>query len=390
MIFRKVKTANWMNFPNAEFELTDRVFVVGPNASGKSNLLDLFRFLRDIASPGGGLQGAVRERGGLSKIRCLAARKFPNVEITVDLAESPEKASKWRYALSIEQETRGHRNPILVYEKVWKEEKLILDRPDPLDKKDPARLTQTHLEQINANVDFREIGEIFSEIQYLHLVPQLLRYPWMFSPSGSQRNGARSDPFGLNFLERVARTPERTRTIRLRRIEKALKYAVPYFKELGESTDESGRPHLEVRYKHWRLRGAKQREDQFSDGTLRLIGLLWSLLEGDSLLLLEEPELSLNHAIVRQIPRMINTANKDRKRRRQIIISTHSESLLSSQEIGLEEILLLTPAKEGTEVVLASSKNEIVKLLEGGMSPGEAVMPYTEPRDISQLSLLEK
>jgi hypothetical protein len=33
-----------------------------------------------------------------------------------------------------------------------------------------------------------------------------------------------------------------------------------------------------------------------------LIGLLWSLQEGDSLLLLEEPELSLNSAIVSRIP----------------------------------------------------------------------------------------
>ena len=34
---------------------------------------------------------------------------------------------------------------------------------------------------------------------------------------------------------------------------------------------------------------ARQREDQFSDGALRLVGLLWTLLEGDALLLLEEP-----------------------------------------------------------------------------------------------------
>jgi hypothetical protein len=55
--------------------------------------------------------------------------------------------------------------------------------------------------------------------------------------------------------------------------------------------EENGRPHLEAIYDHWRPGAGKQKEDQFSDGTLRLIGLLWSLQEGDSLLLLEEPEL---------------------------------------------------------------------------------------------------
>jgi len=71
-------------------------------------------------------------------------------------------------------------------------------------------------------------------------------------------------------------------------------------------------------YEHWRPQGAKQREDQFSDGTLRLLGLLWSLLEGDSLLLLEEPELSLNSGIIRKLPGLMYRIQ--RQKRRQVII----------------------------------------------------------------------
>ncbi len=65
-------------------------------------------------------------------------------------------------------------------------------------------------------------------------------------------------------------------------------------------------------------------------GLFRLLGLLWSFLEGTSLLLLEEPELSLNDAIVRQIPLMLQRIQRDSKRRRQVLISTHSEALLSN------------------------------------------------------------
>jgi len=57
-----------------------------------------------------------------------------------------------------------------------------------------------------------------------------------------------------------------------------------------------------------------QREDQFSDGTLRLIGLFWALLEGDSPLLLEEPELSLNSAIIRKLPALIFRLQRQKKR----------------------------------------------------------------------------
>jgi hypothetical protein len=68
-------------------------------------------------------------------------------------------------------------------------------------------------------------------------------------------------------------------------------------------------------------------------------------------------------------------------------MSTHSEWLLSSNEIGLDEILILLPSAEGTEAILGSSKAEIVQLLEGGMTPGEAIMPSTEPDAVAQLGL---
>jgi hypothetical protein len=86
----------------------------------------------------------------------------------------------------------------------------------------------------------------------------------------------------------------------LKRIQAALSVAVPSFEQLRFKKDEMGRPHVEARYKHFRPNAGWQTEEQFSDGTLRLIGLLWSLLEGNSMLLLEEPEISLNDAIVEQ------------------------------------------------------------------------------------------
>lgn len=50
---------NWRNFKQADFNLQNRLVVVGPNASGKSNLLDALRFLKQVASSGGGFQDAI-------------------------------------------------------------------------------------------------------------------------------------------------------------------------------------------------------------------------------------------------------------------------------------------------------------------------------------------
>jgi len=181
MIISRLKLKNWKNFREIDVPLMNRVFLVGPNASGKSNLLDAFRFLRDVAKPGGGLQNAVLDRGGISKIRCLAARSHPDVELEIHLSDYDSNIVSWKYAIGIKQETRGYRLPILTYEKVWKGEELILNRPDSDDKKDKERLTQTHLEQINANKIFREIARFLESVVYLHLVPQLLKHPQSFT-----------------------------------------------------------------------------------------------------------------------------------------------------------------------------------------------------------------
>jgi len=374
MIVSHITLKNWRNFQSVDVDLGNRVFLVGPNASGKSNLLDVFRFMRDITKQGGGLQKAISDRGGILKVRCLAARRESDVEIEVSLAETATKVTSWRYAIGINEEGRSPRNPHLTYEKVWAGDELILNRPDPDDGYDRLRLTQTHLEQISLNQPFRDISEFFDSVQYLHLIPQLIRYPGAFPGPGIP-----GDPYGQNFLVHVAKTNAKTRQARLKKIEGALQVVVPQLKHLTDIKDESGIPHLEATYEHWRPKGAKQREDQFSDGTLRLIGLLWALLDGESLLLLEEPELSLNSGIVSELPALMHRLQRQKKsrQRRQVILSTHSADLLSDKGIGGEEVLILSPCAEGTDVKAASSILQICDLLEGGLSIADAVLPRT-------------
>ena len=206
-------------------------------------------------------------------------------------------------------------------------------------------MTQTSLEQVQSNQEFRPIAEHFAAIAYLHLVPQLLK--------NQDEIGGRTlenDPFGQEFLERVARAPEKTRKSRLKRIQKVLENILPRFEEIRFNRDDaSGRPHLEAKYRHFRAHGAWQREDQFSDGTLRLIALFWLLMEGDDLLLLEEPELSLNESVVRALPRLIDEINRSRKKgRRQVIVSTHSQALLEEKGIDSRWVLRLDATKEST------------------------------------------
>ena len=371
-----IELENWKNFRSVRADLPDRVFLVGPNASGKSNFLDAFRFLRDLTRPGGGLQKACWDRGGVSKIRCLAARKYPDIVLTVELAEGAQKL--WRYEVAFSQD--NNRKPVLKREVVHRGDQLVLKRPDRDDEKDPVRMSQTALEQINANVEFRDVARFFETVLYLHLVPQIIR-----NPSSLSENGGTMDAYGHHFLERVAQTTEKTRNARLRKIQNALEVAVPQLKELRLEKDIRGAPHLVGVYEHWRPKGAKQSEEQFSDGTLRLLGLLWALQEGEGPLLLEEPELSLHSGVVRHLARLIYRMQKVRKR--QVLVSTHSIDLLSDSGIGGEEVLMLKPGVEGTQVIPSVQVSEIRVLLQSGMSVADAVFPHTEPQHADQLEL---
>lgn len=382
MIITRLVLTNWRNFKSADIRLRDRTYVLGPNASGKSNLLDVFRFLRDIAKPeGGGLQKAVADRGGISKLRCLHARNKPtDVRIEIELSDDANATEpRWRYILAFNSDGKVGQRPVVVTEQVYDGAILLIDRPNEPDQGDRLRLTQTALENVQENRSFRAIADVLTSIQYLHLVPQLLKF-------GDQIGGNRleDDPFGQGFLERLARTPDKTRASRLTRIQQALQGAIPQFDEIRFTKDEvTGRPHLEMRYAHHRPKAGWQHEDQFSDGTLRLLALLWSLLDGAGPLLLEEPELSLNDAIVEQIPLLLKRARGGGKERRQIIISTHSKAMLSNEGIDARGVVVLEPQKEGTAVRSISAEER--ESLEDGFTVADVVLPKTRPTTADQL-----
>jgi predicted ATPase len=316
-------------------------------------------------------------------LRCLHARRDGTVRIEVHLAETSDSPSPlWRYTVAFNAENKGARRVLVTEETVSHRDDPTarLNRPRPDDRNDTALRTQTHLQQVQTNAGFRDIADFFSGVLYLHLVPQLLKYADQLRGQALEH-----DPFGQSLLEHVARTPEKTRTARLRRIEAALRLAIPQFNDLKFVRDgATGQPHLEVQYKHHRPNAGWQREEQWSDGTLRLFGLLWSLLDSNTLLLLEEPELSLNDAIVRQIPLILQQLQRNSKRSRQVILSTHSDALLSTPIDG-RGILRLEAGDEGTKVVPPTETE--VSLLLSGLTPAEVILPKARPEHADQLRL---
>jgi len=387
MIIKKIKLHNWKNFQNCEVDLVERCFIIGPNASGKSNFIDALRFLRDISKQAGGLQRAVEERGGIKKIRCLAARRSTNVSLTVELGEPNKNKPKWSYHLDLQHTGGGimKSQAKIVKEEVfsYEKQKYVCKRSAQNKDEDEETLKYTYLEQVNANREFRELQIFFQNIEYLNIIPQLVR-----ESSSALQTYTKEDYYGRNFLEKLAIMNERIRNSYFKKINEFLKIAVPQLKELKFIKDNMGVPHIEARYIHWRAKGSKQQEDQFSDGTLRLIGFLFALIDSNGVILLEEPEINLHSAIIAQFPEFIAKIQRSKKVAQQILITTHSYDILANTGISPDEVILLLNASGGTDVKKLTEINEILQIVNSGLSIADAVIPYTKPKNIENMSQL--
>lgn len=367
----RLSLTNWRNFRSVSMDLGARAFIVGANASGKSNLLDSLRFVRDIASDG--VQKAVESRDGLSMIRCLWARQTPSVRVHVRIEDQEKGGPTFEYEVAIRQNSQ--KEVYVESELVTKDGTMILSRPTEDDRADPKLRSQTHLEQISKNINFRFISEFFSNIGYLHLVPQIIKDPRYRTSAGE------TDPFGSNFLNLLAHTRRSTRAARLKRISSAIRTVVPPLDGITYEPDPEGKPHLVANFQNWRGTPAKHFERHLSDGTIRLIGLLWALLSSRGPLLLEEPELSLHSGVVRRLPGLM--ARMQREAGSQLIVSTHSSEMLLDKGISADEVFLLLPqAKKPTTVTQASQIDSVLNLMRSGLTAAEVVMPYTQPKQL--------
>ncbi len=381
MRITRLALTNWRNFKQAQVELGGRAFIIGPNASGKSNMLDALRFLRDIAKPTGGLAAALAapHRRGFREVRCLEARRPSYVGIEIDVG-TDEQPKLWTYVLRLQQR-KNERVATVEREDIYQSGTWVDGQHRKPADGDVETFAQCLLQQASRRQPFRELVQFLTSIRYLHVVPQIVR--------DSRRHLSETDdPYGGDLLRRINEMPEKSRKPRLLSVAKALQIAVPQFRELTLEPDSDGRPHLFAAYEHWRMRASRQSEEVFSDGALRLIGLLWSITEGGGPLLLEEPELSLHDAVVQQLPDMIQRAR--RISGRQIIATTHSAAMLDVGSISASEVHRIDVSKGWSTVETGvSDPQAAAQIAEGNWTVGQALLPLTMPKRIEELGLLD-
>lgn len=366
MLIRLLELRNWRNFRDARVEFQPRTFIIGPNASGKSNLLDAIRFLRDIAAEDGGLQRAVKKRGGFGAVRTLFSHG-PNSSVAIKLACEID-GTRWEYELVLQKDDE---RAIVEREELRRGGESLLTRVATDERSELKR--QTRLQQAVGGDQYEPFVNGLRSIRYARLAPELLRTTKLHGDPDLE-------DFGSRFLERVFLSPDKERKERLALINGALKGLLPYFEKLQVDRDELGGYHLKLKVKHWRYQAAAQTEAYLSDGTLRVIALLWEILDGEGPLLLEEPEISLHAAAVARLPALFGKANL---RDRQLILSTHAFSMFREVGIAAEELVLIRASKkrtaEASVVTMGPDEKTVVDSLKHQLSLEPLLERLTAP-----------
>lgn len=80
-----------------------------------------------------------------------------------------------------------------------------------------------------------------------------------------------------------------------------------------------------------------------------------------------------------------------RRSPRQLLITTHAPDLLNDPGIGLDEVHLLKPGSQGTEIISARDHHPTASLYsEDGQLPlGEILMPAVAPEQVDRFYMAE-
>lgn len=370
-----IAITNWRNFAHIEFDMSSRLFVVGPNSSGKTNLLAALRFLSDVARLG--LAAASENWGGPERY-FRSGTDSASFTVTVDV-----DTRQITYDLSLQRLTGIPGENVLEGDQLRILEPRVLDdRADLFSWKDVAELfgcDPTHGRKGEADTSFlpseyagekllidgeevpviRDAKQVRLGASYFRKMLAGIRYIHP-NPKKMLERADRYDPdHGTGFFQHAGRFPDQQLDAVVDRIRPIMASVVPEIPNL--SYQRMGLGTEVVFYSDTPMRGASgvYSHEQFSEGTLRLLGLLFDLAtlpRVTSVVLIEEPETFLQASVVRSLPSLL--AEVAMNRDVQMIISTHSPELIDSELVLPSQVLMLRSENGETTGQLLSESND--------------------------------
>ena len=386
----KIKINNFKNFQNLEIELNKFNVLVGSNASGKSNFINIFSFLRDILT--NGLCNAISYNGGAKYIQNFSSNSSLDMEIHF--------ISDKDYKINKIHPRKDYRNFMttnkIVYKfsikfnktsnyKILKDELTIhaLFLDPKLNKKNYGKIIfSKYSTRIVSKYDFPDsAGSILQEQfeffrfsplasnqllletkTFGYIVPKWSEFldnigiynfePKSLKSHSSFRSKHKLEFDGSNFsiiLNQIQRNKQQKQILM-----NYLSAYLPFLKTVCIDTISDGRVSFTLKEIY---SSSKQLPATFvSDGTANIMAIIVCLfLQNNKLIVIEEPERNIQSSLLSGIVKTMKEVSETN----QIFITTHNVELLD--QIPDENILLVSKDKKGNSVVIKPKDHETVQ-----------------------------
>lgn len=372
MLFKNIGVSNFKSFRHLDANLGPFNVVIGANASGKSNFVQVFHFIRDMAVLG--IEETISKHGGMERVLNFHLRDTENLSIWFSLlldhriADSGGKNFMIReldYSFSMRPVRKGTsceleeehlRCRLSVFDPASGEQEgtIVIKRGDG---------------RIETDIDFPrpfhlQVGEHFEPIFGLSkwLTPNilLLQLPFFMAAFGwkhdfisvyniqpaeakgwvSEGNGAKLEENGRNLAAVLnAIMSDRERAEHLRHL---VSYILPFVKGIDIERGFFTRFNLQEAYGEPYIVPSQCT----SDGTVRIIAMLVALfMDEQPFCIIEEPERSIHPSLLSRLVELMRDASK----RRQLIVTTHSPEFV--KHVAVEDLLLIERDREGFSTI---------------------------------------
>ncbi|WP_338413557.1 AAA family ATPase [uncultured Sphaerotilus sp.] len=359
MLIHSIKLGNFLSYGAPDLqqavELGPLNIIIGANGSGKSNLLEAIELLRSAPDQ---FIRPISEGGGVRDWLWKGAEKTPTASIEV-VIDNPKGNQNIRYCLEFTEISQRFQ---LVDERIENEKPVNGDKAQAyffyhfnngrptLNINKKKRLLQ--IEQIDLNASIlsqRRDPEQYPEVTYLAQVLGNIRLyrEWSFGRYTMPRVPQKAD-LANDFLDSEARNLAlilndlQGNPLVKKRVLTALKNLYDgiddYFVRIDGGT-------VQVYFQEGKFTVPATR---LSDGTLRYLSLLAILChpKPPRLVCIEEPELGLHPDVIPTLAELLKEASQ----RCQIIVTTHSDTLIDAMSDRPDAVLVSEKGEGGTKL----------------------------------------
>lgn len=344
-MLKRIEFQNWRSIQNQRVGLGPVNLLIGPNAAGKSNVVDALRLLSESVQSD--LETAVTRRGGVESIRFRGAQS-DRITIAIDYfvpdPSAPYSRSDMRYALTIAQDPQTGR-PVAAEEELrvkvrrdepgtqrlwfrasWGKGSALRDlrtgQREEFDTGDPGVLALKALGFLATFPRIRALREFIEGWLFLSVDLGAIREP------RRDERAMRLDGRASN-LANVLRTWRTSAPERLERVLENLRDLLRHVTRV-ETSVEHGRVLLLLTERPFDVPFDALAS---SDGTLRLLAILTALetMPEHGLLCIEEPEHGLHPLLFGPLLDVIREYCPP-DGTRQVLLTTHSPDMVDAAE----------------------------------------------------------